>query len=63
MEVLRRAVGGLWPLELEALVYVELAFCCSSFSLSSRPLLFVPVLLLLLPTSLVVTSADNQLQL
>ena len=67
MEVVRRAAGGHWPLDLEALVHVEFAsfvvFPSLSLSLSSLCLLFGLVLLLLLPTSLVVTSADYQLQL
>ena len=50
-------------MELEALVHVEFAsLLFFLLSLSSLCLLFGPVLLLLPPTSLVVTSADDQLQ-
>ena len=63
MEVVRRAAGGHFPVELEALVHVELAsLLFFLLSLSSLCLLFGPVLLLLSPTFLVVTSADDQLQ-
>ena len=64
MEAVRPAAAGHWPLELEAPVHVEFAsllfFLLCLFSLC---LLFGPVLLLLPPTSLVVTSDDEWIEL